>query len=99
MTTPTEQQIINKATAFIADKICTAYLATYLNAVHRAKVRSEWDPASGVVSDAERVGCFFQHLWEELPDQPSIRAKPFFDICDIAELYCFAMAEKHQDAS
>jgi hypothetical protein len=100
MTTPTEKQIIDKATAFIHDKICTAYLAQYMHATKRAKELSKWDPASGSVSDAKVVGGFFQHLWEELPDNPGIRSKPFFAICDIAELYCFHMAEAHDtDAS
>lgn len=100
MTTPTEQQILDKATAFIADEISKAYLKDYLNATHRARMRSGWDPASCVVSDAKVVGNFFQCLWEELPDQPAIRRKPFFDVCDIAELYCFALAEQGvEDAS
>lgn len=99
MTTPTEQQILDKAKAFLADSESKAYLATYSNAVYRARVRTGWDPASCSVSDAKVVGAFFQYLWEELPDQPSIRRQPFFAVCDIAELYCFAMAEAHEDAS
>lgn len=31
----------------------------------------------------------FQDFWEALPDSPAIRRGPFFDICDLAEEYCF----------
>ena len=35
----------------------------------------------------------FQDFWEELPDDPSIRRGPFFEICDLAERYCFSVDE------
>jgi hypothetical protein len=31
----------------------------------------------------------FQDFWEELPDNLSIRREPFFQVCELAEEFCF----------
>lgn len=41
----------------------------------------------------------FQDFWEALPDSPAIRQGPFFDICDLAEEYCFGTDGDEEAAS
>lgn len=31
----------------------------------------------------------FQDFWESLPDHAGIRRHPFYQVCDLAEEYCF----------
>lgn len=35
----------------------------------------------------------FQRFWELLPDKPAIRVHPFYQVCDLAEEYCFGEDE------
>mgnify|MGYP003494024111 FL=1 len=46
------------------------------------------------VSDAYKI---FQTFWEALPDHSAIRRDPFIDICDMAEKYCFVLAECYDE--
>jgi hypothetical protein len=39
---------------------------------------------------------FWQSLWEELPDSPSIHHPGFYTICDFAEYACFNSPEAPQ---
>jgi hypothetical protein len=36
-------------------------------------------------NDPKSIQAFWHHLWYMLPDNPSIRRKPFYRICDFAE--------------
>lgn len=86
------QQILHRAKLFLESDHGKAYLTDYFRAAQHAAQASGWNPQSApLFDDARKVGAFFQHFWDALPDSPSIRTTAFFDVCDIAELYSFEL--------
>lgn len=41
------------------------------------------------LKDPQLIGNFCQTMWEMLPDSPIIRQSGFFQLCNIAEEFCF----------
>lgn len=52
----------------------------YLHIVNQ--IAEKWE---GKVKSAQDVCSFWNDVWYRLPDTPSIRRSPFFEVCDLAE--------------
>lgn len=39
----------------------------------------------------------FQDFWNQLPDSKAVRRAPFFDVCDLAEAYCFGLIHEVEE--
>lgn len=39
----------------------------------------------------------FRDFWNQLPESKAIRRDPFFDVCDLAEAYCFGLIHDEAD--
>lgn len=62
------------------------YLRLYEDCVRKAKMNF-----NGIINEEysdEQIINLCNYFWLALPDSPSIRRQPFFDLCDIAE-HCF----------
>lgn len=62
------------------------FLSTYDKVVKQNNMSHLWIE-KGRYPD-EVIVMFCNNFWLALPDSPSIRRQPFFDLCDIAE-HCF----------
>lgn len=52
----------------------------FINTYERAVETYELDKSS-----SEQICGFWNHFWYMLPDNPSIRREPFYQVCDMAE--------------
>ena len=80
----TESQMID----FLKSDVFLAYKKKFPAAVVTAENHTGISTVSPA-GDVQQLGKFFHKLWENLPDDPSIRGEAFNRICDFAEYYCF----------
>lgn len=48
------------------------------------------------IDNIEELLAPFQAMWDALPDSSSMRWGPFFDVCNLAEDYCFGEWREEQ---
>lgn len=79
-----------------------AHVQSVIDAIWRAEYYlPQWDAVrhttalSGMV--LEEMLKPFQDFWDALPDSKSVRRAPFFDVCDLAEAYCFDLIHEVDD--